>query len=190
MKIQIITGSTREGRATNQVSAWVEKTARATQPEVTWEVVDLASFDLPIFNESISPQYNQDRQLTGGVKDWVEKVGQADAYVFVTPEYNHGVPGSLKNAIDFLDYQLKRKPVAIVSHGVVGGARANEQLRLVLNSTLGALPISESVTLTGMVAMGHVFNEDGTLNEAHAGAQQAGESMLESLVWLAQKLGA
>ncbi len=189
MKILVVSGSSREGRATPQIANWVMKYASQVEG-AEFELVDLVSFDLPVFSEGMPPQYNQNRELSGGVKDWVEKMGEADGYVIITPEYNHGMPGSLKNAIDYLDYQLKRKPVAIVSHGVVGGARANEQLRSVVNSTLGAVPISESVTLIGMVGMGQVFGEDGEVNEAHAGAKQALDGMLESIVWYTQKLSA
>ncbi len=188
MKIHIITGSTREGRATNQVSAWVEKTARATQPDATWEVVDLKDYDMPLFDEALPPQGNQNRQLSGGVAAWVQKMGEADGFVFVTPEYNHSIPAALKNAVDYLDFQLAKKPVAIVSHGAVGGARANEHLRLVLNSNLGAVPIPEKVTLAAMPAFAEVFTDNHDLVEAHAGAQQPLEDMLGSLVWYVERL--
>ncbi len=188
MNIQIITGSSREGRASNQVTAWVEKTARATQPDTTWEVVDLKDYDMPLFNEALPPQGNQDRQLEGSVKAWVEKIAEGDAYVFVTPEYNHSMPAVIKNAVDYLDFQLKHKPVAVVSHGSVGGARANEHLRLVLNSNLAALPIPEKVTLIAAPAFAPVFTDEHDLVEEHAGAQKPLEGMLESLVSIATRL--
>lgn len=190
VKIQIIVGSSREGRGTPQVAAWVEKTARATQTDVEWSVVDLKDFALPFMSDGYPPQNNPSRELTGVVKDWVETVAQADGYVIVTPEYNHSIPAVLKNALDTLDFQLQQKPVAIVSHGAIGGARANEHLRLIVNSNLGAVPIPESVTLNAMPAFAEVFTADGDLVEAHVAAQKPLEGVLESIVWYTNALAA
>jgi NAD(P)H-dependent FMN reductase len=183
MNIQIIIGSVRQNRATPQVAEWVHATAQARQGEVTYNLVDLKDFDLPLFDEPRSPQGNPDRQVTGEVKRWIDTVNEADGYVVVTPEYNHSLPSALKNAIDYLDNQLMKKPVAIISHGSVGGARANEHVRLIVNSTLGGVPIPQSITLVGSVERGGVFESDGTLTEAFAGVQPRLDGLLEALEW-------
>lgn len=190
MNIQIIIGSVRRNRATPRVAQWVYTTALARHSGANYSLVDLKEFQLPIFDEPKSPQGNPSREVSGGVKQLLDTVSEADGYVFVTPEYNHGIPSALKNALDYLDNQLMKKPVAIVSHGSVGGARANEQLRLIVNSSLGAVPIPQSVTLVGSVERGEVFADEGTLTEVFAGVQPRLESMLEALEWYTSALKA
>jgi NAD(P)H-dependent FMN reductase len=187
-KIIIVSGSNRQGRGTPQVAEWVLATAKNTQSEHEFTLVDLADYDLPFMQEAYPPQNNPDRQLDGDVKRWVETMSEADGYLIVTPEYNHSVPAYLKNALDTLDYQLKRKPVAIVSHGAIAGARANEHLRLIINSNLGAVPVPESVTLNAMPAFGPVFDDNHQLLEQYQGAQKPLENTLESLVWHTEAL--
>ncbi len=145
MKIQIILGSVRENRVGERVAAWVEKQARL-DPDFEVELVDLAGFQLPPFAESISPRFNQNRRPNPEARRWLDTISRADGYVFVTPEYNHSIPGPLKNAIDYTDFQLAKKPAAIVSYGTVGGARAAEQLKLVLVEAKAAI-VPEAVTI-------------------------------------------
>lgn len=190
MNIQIISGSVRQNRATPQVAEWVLSTARARSGEASYTLVDIKTFELPVFDEPRSPQGNPNRDVTGGVKKWLDTIGLADGYVFVTPEYNHGISSGLKNAIDFLDNQLVRKPIAIVSHGSVGGARANEQLRLIINSSLGGIPVPQSVTLVGSVEKGEVFTDNGTLTDAFAGVQKKLDGTLDALEWYTNALKA
>lgn len=188
-KIAVIIGSNRQGRGTPKVANWVMKTARETQSDTEFELVDIADYDLPFMTEPESPQGNKNRHPEGDVKRWLDTLGAADGFVVVTPEYNHSLPGVLKNAIDTLDFQLKQKPVAIVSHGVMGGARANEHLRLIVNSTLGGVPIPESVTLKAAPATDDtVFDAEGNISEAHKAAQKPLESLLASIVWYANAL--
>ena len=187
MKIQIIVGSTRDGRATPKVAAWVEKTATKALAGDEIELVDLAEYDLPMFSEAISPKFNPDRRPEPTVKAWLDKVAQADGYIFLTPEYNHSIPGALKNALDFADFQFDRKVATIVSHGSVGGARATEHLRNIL-SELGLVTTPKAVNLVGMVMMGDdILNVDGELAPALKqnpyGPQGTLEAALESLGW-------
>jgi NAD(P)H-dependent FMN reductase len=188
-KIAVVIGSNRQGRGTPKVANWVMKTAQTAQSETEFELVDIADYELPFMTEPQSPQGNPDRHPEGEVKRWLDTLGSAEGFVIVTPEYNHSIPGVLKNAIDQLDRQLIKKPVAIVSHGVMGGARANEHLRLIVNSTLGAVPIPESVTLKAAPATDDtVFDADGNISEAHKTAQRPLESLLASIVWYANVL--
>lgn len=189
MKIQIITCSVRDGRATPRVARWAENKARELWSDIEIEAVDLKSFELPMYSEDPSPLDNKDRHPEGGVKAWLETLARADGYVFVTPEYNHGMPSSLKNALDFVDVQLQRKPVAVVAHGTVGGARSIEQLKLVLNSNIGAIPVPQTVTLVGPVSRGEMLSEDGeVLSPNLSGAERALESTLQSLRWYTEAL--
>ena len=189
MNIAIISGSIRRNRGTPQVADWVRVTAERMVSEVTFTFLDLKELNLPFFDEPLPPQDAKgDREIGSEVQRWLDAMGAADGFIFVTPEYNHGLPASVKNAIDFLDFQLIRKPAAIVSHGSVGGARSNEQLRLILNSTLGALPIPESVTLHAAPATKPVFTDDHQLLEDHKRAQRPLERLITSLIWHADAL--
>jgi NAD(P)H-dependent FMN reductase len=170
------------------VARWVENTARQRDSQAEYAVVDLKDFNLPLFDEPMSPQDNKHRVVSGGVKAWLDALTAADGYVFVTPEYNHGVPSGLKNAIDFVDYQFTKKPAAIVSHGGVGGARANEQLRLILNSSLGATPIPQSVTLSGPVGKGEVITAEGELRENYTYLQPKLDGLLSGIEWYTDAL--
>src|SRR3954471_19006353 len=128
MKIQVIVGSTRPGRITERMAKWAEHELQSF-PDVDVELVDLADYDMPLFDEAISPRYNPHRTPRPVVQKFLDKIAEADGYVVVTPEYNHSIPGVLKNAFDYLTFQMAKKPVAIMSHGTVGGARAAEHLK-------------------------------------------------------------
>jgi NAD(P)H-dependent FMN reductase len=183
MKVQIIIGSKRKGRSTPLVANWVKQTAdRVIADKADIEIVDLADFDLPLFDEAISPKYNQDRQPEGDVKQWLDTLARGDGYVFVTPEYNHSIPGALKNAIDYIAYETSKKAATIVSHGGVGGARATEHLRSIA-SELGLVTTPVAVNVVGYVGLQPIINEDGTLVNTESGAQGVLESALEQLVW-------
>src|SRR5438477_10918563 len=128
-RIAIIIGSTRPGRNGEAVAKWVHEIAQK-RTDADFELVDIKDFNLPLLDEPVSPimgQYNKPH-----TKIWAAKIGSFDGYVFVTPEYNHGIAGALKNAIDFLFREWNDKAVGFVSYGGAGGARAVEQLRLVL----------------------------------------------------------
>ena len=128
IRIGIIIGSTRPGRKGEPVGKWVYEIAQK-RTDAEFELVDIKDFNLPLLDEPVPPimgQYSKPH-----TKAWAAKVGSFDGYVFVTPEYNHGVPGALKNAIDFLFREWNDKAAGFVSYGGAGGARAVEQLRLV-----------------------------------------------------------
>ncbi|MBQ0831838.1 NADPH-dependent FMN reductase [Marinobacter sp.] len=128
MKIAVIIGSTRPGRVGEAVARWVYDIAKQ-RGDAEFELVDIADFNLPLLDEPIPPsqgQYSQPHTIA-----WAEKVASFDAYVFVTPEYNHGTSGALKNALDFVYGEWNNKAAGFVGYGSAGGARAVEQLRLV-----------------------------------------------------------
>src|SRR6266567_2180487 len=129
LRIAIIIGSTRPGRNGEAVAKWVHEIAQK-RSDAEFELVDIKDFNLPLLDEpvpSIMGQYSKPH-----TKAWAAKIGSFDGYVFVTPEYNHSISGALKNAIDFLFAEWNDKAAGFVSYGGAGGARAVEQLRLVL----------------------------------------------------------
>jgi NAD(P)H-dependent FMN reductase len=192
MKLQIIVGSTRPGRMTDRVAKWVAQQA-ATLEGVELEIVDLVEYELPFFDEAVSPRYNPNRQPNAVAKQWLDKLSEGDAYVFVTPEYNHSITGALKNALDYVDYQFTHKPAAVISHGSVGGARAAEQLKLILLE-VGLVVIPPAVAFVGILGMNPVIEENGDLQQdvkdQPYGPQTALAGALAELKWYGDALGA
>ncbi|HUP07712.1 MAG TPA: NAD(P)H-dependent oxidoreductase [Caldimonas sp.] len=136
LRIGILTGSTRPGRTSESVARWVHQMAQDRQ-DAQFELVDIAAYELPLFDEPLSPtkrKYTRPHTFV-----WSERIAPFDGYVFVTPEYNHSISGALKNAIDFLYHEWSHKAAGIVSYGGRGsGARAAEHLRGVMGSLMVA----------------------------------------------------
>jgi len=128
--LQVILGSTRTGRFGDRVADWFMQHA-TDRDDLTAELVDLRDWPLPFYDQQRPP-------MMGGYTDdlqqrWADKVAAADGYVFVTPEYNHGYPAVLKNALDHLYAEWNDKPAGFVGYGgPSGGIRAVEQLRQVV----------------------------------------------------------
>jgi NAD(P)H-dependent FMN reductase len=135
MRLGIILGSTRPGRVGEAVAQWAfEKAAKRTDAE--FEYVDIADFDLPLLDEPGPPSLG--RYSKEHTKRWAEKVRSLDGFIFVTPEYNHGISGALKNAIDFLFAEWNNKAAGFVGYGSMGGVRAIESMRLVMGELMVA----------------------------------------------------
>src|SRR5882672_876498 len=128
MKIAIIIGSTRPGRVGESVARWVHELAKK-RTEAEFELVDIKDFNLPLLDEPVPPSMGQYSQQH--TKTWAAKIDSFDGYVFVTPEYNHGICGALKNAIDFIFREWNNKAAGFVGYGSAGGVRAVEHMRLV-----------------------------------------------------------
>jgi NAD(P)H-dependent FMN reductase len=133
IRIGIITGSTRPGRLNEAVARWTYDLAKR-RSDAEFEFVDIADYNLPLLDEPVPPSLGQ--YSKPHTKRWAEKIASLDAFVFVTPEYNHGTSGALKNAIDFLFREWNNKAASFVSYGSIGGARAVEQLRLVMGEIM------------------------------------------------------
>jgi NAD(P)H-dependent FMN reductase len=129
LKIAVIIGSTRPGRVGESVAKWVYELAKK-RTDAGFELVDIRDFNLPLLDEPVPPSMGQYSQPH--TKTWAAKISSFDGYVFVTPEYNHGICGALKNAIDFLFREWNNKAAGFVGYGSVGGVRAVEHLRLVM----------------------------------------------------------
>lgn len=189
MKLAVITGATRPERKTIRQSLWILEAAGKVEG-VEVEHVDLKDYPLPFFNEPVSPRYNPDRKPEPAVQKWLDKISQFDAYIFVTPEYNHSMPGELKNVFDFMTWELKRKPVAVASHGSYGGARAALQLKVVLSESQ-AVVIPNFSAISGM---SDVIDESGKLDATVAanpyGPQAQLNALLAELKWYSDTLAA
>ena len=98
--------------------------------DAEFEFVDIADFKLPLLDEPVPPSMGQ--YTHEHTKTWAKKIASFDGYVFVTPEYNHGISGALKNAIDYLYREWNNKAAGFVSYGSANGVRAVEHLRLVM----------------------------------------------------------
>jgi len=110
------------------VARWVHQQA-SRRTDATFELIDLLDHPLPHLDEPLPPSMGQyQKQHT---REWAAKIASYDGFVIVTPEYNHGTSGVLKNAIDYLYAEWNNKAVGFVAYGAVGGARAIEHLRLV-----------------------------------------------------------
>jgi NAD(P)H-dependent FMN reductase len=180
-RLQIIIASTRPGRVGLPVSRWFEARARE-HAAFDVEVVDLLELDLPFMDEPNHPRLAQyTHQHT---KDWSAAVQAADAFVFVTPEYNYGFTAPLKNAIDFLHSEWQYKPVGFVSYGgVAGGTRAVQMMKQVV-TTLKMTPLFEAVTIPFVAQF---LDDEGEFvpNEM---LEQSVKPMLDELLRVSQAL--
>ena len=129
LKIAIIVGSTRPGRKAAGVAKWAYEIARQ-RSDAEFEIVDIRDFNLPLLDEPNSPLFAQ--YTHEHTKRWSAKIASFDGYVFVTPEYNHATSGALKNAIDFLYNEWVNKAAGFIAYGGTSGARAVENLRLIM----------------------------------------------------------
>ena len=129
IKVAVICGSTRPGRNGAAVARWVYEVAKK-RSDAQFELVDIKDYNLPLLDEPAPPTMGQ--YSKPHTKTWAAKINSFDAFVFVTPEYNHGICGALKNAIDFLFREWNDKAAGFVGYGGTGGVRAVESLRLVM----------------------------------------------------------
>ncbi len=142
--LMIVVASTRPGRVGRTIGEWFRDRA-LSHGEFEIDFADLAEIDLPFMNE---PNHPRMRQYTHQhTRDWSERVDVADAFVFVTPEYNHGMTAPLKNAIDYLHQEWQYKPLGFVSYGgVAAGTRAVQAIKPIAN-VLKMTPIPEAVVI-------------------------------------------
>ena len=185
LNIKVIAGSTREGRFSDKAAVWIAEEI-SKQEGVAVEVLDLRDYDIPFFNEPMSPSFKQEPYKNEAVARFTKKIEEGDAFVIVTPEYNHGTSGVLKNALDWVYQEWNNKPVAFVSYGGVGGARAVEQLRL--NAIeLQMAPIRNAVHIPGEQYFQVLFGKMDA-KELFASVSKQAEGMIAQLLWWARAL--
>lgn len=173
IKIAVIVGSTRPGRKADAVARWVLEIAKL-RSDAVYELVDIEDYKLPLLDEPIPPAMGQYSQPH--TKTWAAKIDGYDGFVFVTPEYNHGISGALKNAIDFLFKEWNNKAAGFVGYGSAGGVRAVESLRLVM----GELMVAD-VRAQVMLSLYTDFENFTKFNPA-THHEQSVEAMLDQVV--------
>ena len=151
IKIKVILGTTRQRRFGDKPAHWIAEEARA-QPGADVELLDLRDYPMPFFDEPASPMWSKGQYSNEIVQRWADRIADGDAFIMVTPEYNHGYPAVLKNAIDYIYPEWVNKPVGFVSYGNAGGARAIEQLRQVVVE-MKMLPLRTAIHIPGVVYM-------------------------------------
>ncbi|MBM9595259.1 NADPH-dependent FMN reductase [Roseitranquillus sediminis] len=168
LRLHVVTASTRPGRIGPVVAGWFKELAEKRN---AFDVrgVDLADYRLPVFDEPNHPRSGKYENET--TRRWSEAVDSADAYVFVTPEYNHGPTPALVNAMTFLSNEWAYKPAAFVSYGGMSGGRLGVQATKPMLNTLKMVPLLESVTIP--MVMEHVSDGRFAPNEAHVGSANA-----------------
>lgn len=138
MKVGIVVGSVREGRLGGQIGQWIKDQAEQRDPlieGIEYELLDLKEFDVPLLTSPVIPGAAKKQYEDANVQAWSDAVDACDAFVFVTPEYNHGVPGPMKNAFDSLGGEWAGgKVVAFVGYGSAGAIRAVEQWRQIVSN--------------------------------------------------------
>lgn len=182
LRIGIILGSTRTGRFADRPGEWLLRIAQKREG-VAFELIDLRDYPLPFFDEPVSPFRAPSKNEVA--LRWGRKVAALDAFVFVMGEYNHSIPASLKNALDYLYAEWNRKPAAFVAYGNAGGARAVEQLRLMLVE-LQVAPLRSAVHVPGAAYIDILRNGKTFADFPHL--EQTAESLLDDLVWWARTL--
>ena len=144
LNVAIIVGSTRPGRKADAVAKWVDAIA-GKRGDAKYEVVDIRGYNLPLLDEPVPPLMG--KYSKPHTKVWAAKIASFDAFVFVSPEYNHGTSAALKNALDFLYAEWNNKAAGFVAYGSSGGTRAVEQLRLSL-AELQVATVRDQVALS------------------------------------------
>lgn len=183
-RLGIILTTTRPGRFGETPAAWIADIA-SRRGDADFEIVDLRDYTIPFFAERLSPAYAPVENPVA--RQWAAKIASLDGFVFVTAEYNHSITGVLKNALDHLATEAKRKPTAFVGYGGVGGARAVEHLRGIL-AELHVATLRNAVHI-GMVEMIGLLREGKTLAD-YPHLADAARPMLDDLVWWATALKA
>ena len=183
-RIGIVISTTRMGRFADKPVDWLWNLASA-RSDMEFEIVDLRKYPLPFFDEPMSPAWAPPKNEVA--QRWAKKVGELDGFIFVTAEYNHGVPGVLKNALDYAYSEFNRKPAAYVGYGGVGAARSVEHLRLI-NIELQMVPTRSAVHIGGTDFIGMLMHGKTFADAPHL--EPAARAMLDELSWWAHALKA
>lgn len=183
IKIKVVLGSTREKRFGEKPAKWIHEEIQKLDG-VEAELLDLRDYPMPFFNDSITPGAAKGKYSNVTAEEFAKKIAEGDAFIIVTPEYNHGYPAVLKNALDYIYYEWNKKPIGFVSYGGVGGARSVEQLRQVAVE-LQMAPIRSAVHIS---AFWTLVDEKGNLKTDTL--EEKAKNMLSQLLWWARALKA
>lgn len=179
-KIAVIIGSTRKTRFADKPAAWLMEQVNK-RDDMEFELVDLRDFDLPFFDEMASNLWMPSADPKAVA--WQNKVGEFDGYIVLTAEYNHSIPGVLKNALDQAYKEWNHKPMAAVGYGGVGAARAIEHLRGIAVELM-MVPTRNAVHLGGGEFMKvSPLGANGDMSEVDAVLQPSLNALLDELLW-------
>ena len=183
-RIGVIMSSTRSGRFADIPAQWLWEIV-SKRDDAEFELIDLRDYPMPFFEEKLSPMYGPPENEAA--LRWGAKIASLDGYIFITAEYNHGITAVLKNALDYAYMEYNRKPAAFVGYGGAGGARAIEQLRLVLDE-LQVATLKHTVhvgagEMIGLVRQGKSMADYPYLADSTA-------PMLNEIVWWSDALKA
>lgn len=184
LRIGIIIGTIREGRFGDTPAAWIADHV-SRHPNLVADIVDLRDYRLPLYGDPHTS--DADDHHTEAIQQWGQKMEEFDGYIFVTAEYNHSISSPLKNALDYLDGQLHRKPAAFVGYGGVGGARGVEQLRQILVE-FRMVPLRNAVHIT-MAPYLAVLDNERSLDDFEDLGKRA-VTLVDDLGWWASALRA
>ncbi len=172
LKLKIILGSTRPGRFSEIAGAWAQSQV-AKHPEFNAEVLDLRDYEMPFFNEEITPSSKKEDYMNAAVAKWTAKIAEADAFVVIAPEYDRGVPAVLKNAFDWVYGEWHKKPVGFVGYGTTGGSRSVDNLRTTAIE-LQMVPVRTAVHITAHWTLRENYTGPlvpGSLDQFEGGAE-------------------
>ncbi len=178
--LQIVIASTRPGRQGPTVAAWMQEQALA-HAKFDVELVDLAAFNLPIFDEPEHPRHA--KYVHEHTKRWSASVSRADAFVFVQPEYNFTAPPSLLNAMQYLFREWNYKPVGFCSYGGVSGGLRSVQAIKPIVTTLKLVPLLEQVSIHGLPKL--IDKETGVFTPGEKAVKDAAAMLDELFRWTA-----
>ncbi len=183
LRIGVIIGSTRDARFADKPAEWFLAKASARE-DMSFEKLDLRDFDLPFFNEMASNFWMPSKDPRA--VRWQETLAGFDGFVVVTPEYNHSIPGVLKNALDQAYREWMRKPMGFVGYGGTGAARAIEHLRAIAVE-LQMVPLRNAVHIGGSeFRKVHPMGENGPMEAIAHAIEPAADAMLDELAWWAR----
>lgn len=179
LNIKIILGSTREGRFGDKPAQWIFDIAKQRE-NLNVELLDLRDYAMPFFAEPVTPSSIKEPYSNPVVQAWTAKIEEADGFIVVSPEYNHGYSAVVKNAFDYVGKQWNKKPVAFVSWGTVGGVRSTEQLRQVV----AELQMVSIRTAVHMITPWQFLDEKGLPKAEYLETHKTNaNTMLDQLIW-------
>jgi len=190
LKIKIILGTIRPGRFGERPARWMYKQL-SQREDMEVELLDLKDYPMPMFDSPMSPAMMGKKYPNELVQKWSAKIDEADGYIIVSPEYNHGYSSVIKNALDWLNPEWNRKPVGFVSYGSANGARAVEQLREVVIE-LKMVPINRAIHISWEYIMKAIQNKEITdeelLDSLRTGRTDLYKLFVDDFIWMALAL--
>ena len=178
--ISVIVGSIRQGRFSEKPAQWILQYLK-NRSEIDANLLDLRDFPMPFFDQPVPPAApGRPPYEHEVVKKWTAEIAWSDGFVIFTPEYNYGPPAVLKNAIDWVYPEWKRKPVAFVSYGSAAGARSVQQLRETAIE-LQLAPVRSSVHIPAATLWAHF--QGGDVDAGLAELEAPAKVMIDDLLW-------